>query len=206
MATFVKPDIMVDLRGMNKKVRKAVRSLQGRQLSQLMDKLEGLAAETVDLNFRVAGRPRPWRRLSTVTIARRRKGKKSAPGAGRHAILQDTGALRLSVGRSKKQGRPRGAIRLTRGRVLMFGTNLPYAAAHQYGLPRRKGEVPAHTRRAHTRRTSRGKRVAVRAHYVRAHQTTLPAIPKRPFLVVPRTDQKYYEQMVLEHVIASMGH
>lgn|GEM_PF-2449107 len=196
-------DVLVDAGDWPRGLRAAQARLKGRALGELMDKMVGRALEAFDENFRVAGRPRPWRRLSKVTIARRRKGRAGAPGAGAGVqILQDTGALRMSVTR---KGHVRGAVRVQRGRTALVGTSLSYAPAHQDGLPRRKGYVPPHTRRAHKRTTKTGRTVSVRAHGVKGHVTTLPAVPKRPFLVIPaRPDQQEMELLALEHVMGPL--
>ncbi len=192
-------DVLVDAGDLPERYRLAVKRL--RDPSKLMDKLVGRALEAFDENFRVAGRPRPWRRLSKVTIARRRKGKGPGAGAGPQ-ILRDSGTLYRSVTR---KGRTEGAIRRRHGRMALVGTSLSYAAAHQEGLPRRKGYVPPHTRRAHKRKTKTGKTVSVRAHGVKGHVTTLPAVPKRPFLVIPaRPDQKEMELLALDHVMGPL--
>ena len=145
-----------------------------------------------------------WRALSPVTVRRRKKGR----GAGGAQILRDTGRLRASVSGGRMSGGGLGSIRRTGANDVAVGTNLSYAKAHQYGLPRRKGQVKAHTRRLG--RTKRGKlkksvmrdrastlggraylrgiggsastRMSGTIVHVRAHSTTLPAIPARPFV------------------------
>lgn len=68
-----------------------------------------------------------WAPLSEVTKARRRQGK----GVSSDRILQDTGALRGSIGYKVS---PDGVIIGTvKGNL---GTVLRYANAHQYGIPR----------------------------------------------------------------------
>jgi|GEM_PF-1296279 len=142
--------------------------------------LERSAADT----FRAEGRPTPWKRLSPVTIARRRKGKRGQGAVGGSVkILQDTGRLRMSV-----SGRARGSVRRF-GRVdLTFGTNLAYAADQQYGRARKPGQketVKAHRRKAHSRGS-----IKVKAHRVTSfiRTVTWPKVPARPYLLWQHQD------------------
>lgn len=76
-------------------------------------------------NFKKEGgklKGRPWKKLSDVTIARRRKGKR----AGRDKILQDTGIMRRSVNREVTQ------------RSARVGLSVDYAPIHNFG----KGNIP----------------------------------------------------------------
>ncbi len=104
-------------------------------------------------NFEVGGRP-PWVPLSPKTLRKKRTKK----------ILVETGRLRDSI-----------TYRLPRPNVLEIGTNVVYAAAHQFGL-RETITVREHVRR------SRGRAVRVRAHQRRAN------LPARPFIVIQDAD------------------
>lgn len=64
-----------------------------------------------------------WKPLSPSTIKRRMKRSKK----GRFKILQDTGELRRSI-----------AYKAFKNKVI-FGSNLVYAATHQFG----RGKIPA---------------------------------------------------------------
>ena len=132
-----------------------------------------------------------WDALSPVTKERRRKGR----GGGSPQILRDKGLLFMSVGVGSFSASPKGSIRRHDKNAAILGTNLIYARAHQFGLPRRPGRVRAHTRKAAGKFTKRGKlKKAVERRILRrgagekllvrvkAHATTLPKIPARPFL------------------------
>lgn len=75
-------------------------------------------------NFSAQGRPR-WKPLSPYTLAQRK-------GSGGR-ILQDTGRLRASV--------TSGAVKAITRTQLTYGTNIVYAAAHNFGykqIPKRE--------------------------------------------------------------------
>ncbi|MFQ5927628.1 MAG: phage virion morphogenesis protein [Terriglobia bacterium] len=90
------------------------------RLSDLKGLLEGLAplaARAIERNFDEEGRPRPWPPLTPATLRRKPPGLK---------ILELTGRLRRSI-RTRVEGR-----------ALVLSTDVPYAAAHQFGLPQRR--------------------------------------------------------------------
>lgn len=75
----------------------------------------------IDEIFKSGGDP-PWKPLSETTILQRRQGK----GSGDARILQDTGTLRESF-----------TFEATNKQV-KAGTQIGYAARHEYGSPQRK--------------------------------------------------------------------
>ena len=87
------------------------------------------ALKFVARNFREEGRPK-WSPLSPKTIERRR-GKSGK-------ILQDTGKLRNSIVNAAA-GKAPGAVWQVSDKYLLAGTNLVYAATHQYG----RDKIPA---------------------------------------------------------------
>lgn len=85
--------------------------------------------------FRMQGHPEKWkpvqqRRLDRRAAASRQKSGKSVRG---HKILQDTGNLRGSI--APASGHP--DIWEVTDKYVMIGTNVKYAATHQYGDPSR---------------------------------------------------------------------
>jgi len=78
--------------------------------------------------FRSEGEP-SWKPLQPETIARRRKGR----GRGQPKILQDTGRLRRSYTSSVAPN----SIHDLQHYKLTVGSNLVYAAFHQFGFPPR---------------------------------------------------------------------
>ena len=95
-----------------------------RRLANPRPALEAIGAAVVadtDLAFRGQSDPwgQPWTPLSAVTQARRRQG----PGAGANQILRDTGRLANSIGYQVS------------GDAVSVGTNVVYAAPHQFGNP-----------------------------------------------------------------------
>lgn len=142
-------------------------------------------------NFRAQGRPTGWQSLSPVTIERRREGG----ATGSPKILQDTGRMKMSVTTRSASG----SVFFVARSSLEMGTNVDYAPDHQAGRGPKKGWVPQYTRKAHMRQSRIGAAVlqeiglgsihgasmahSVRAHTVQAHAITLPAVPKREFVL-----------------------
>lgn len=75
-----------------------------------------VVARALESNFDKEGRPLPWPPLSPAYLRRKPAGLK---------ILHRTGRLRRSI-----------RVRLEGG-AIVASTDLPYAAAHQFGLPQR---------------------------------------------------------------------
>lgn len=73
---------------------------------------------SIGKNFNSSGRPRRWKALSPATLKRRRGG------GGK--ILQDRGVLRASITSSVD-------FRQVTPTSYEFGTNVVYAAAHNFG-------------------------------------------------------------------------
>lgn len=124
----------------------------------------------VMLNFRTQGSrivPGGWQKLSPVTIARRRTGG----GSGSPRILQDKGMLMINVNPAATDSEA------------TVVSNLPYSLAMQKGLDRRPGFVREYTR-------SDGAKV-------RAHATTLPRVPARPFMVLNADDKRSIDKIAL---------
>jgi phage gpG-like protein len=86
---------------------------------ELLAAAEPVVAGAIQQNFDEEGRPIPWPRLAPATLRRKPAGLK---------ILQRTGRLRRSI-----------ATRVEGG-ALIASTDVPYAAAHQLGVP---GRLPA---------------------------------------------------------------
>lgn len=84
------------------------------------------AMRQTDLHFQNQHGPtEKWKALLPSTEARRRKGK----GSGGNQILRDTGTLMRSVGFNRGAGH----IERSDNFSFTFGTNVVYAATHQYG-------------------------------------------------------------------------
>lgn len=116
--------------------------------------------------FAAGGRPQKW----TPSNRARTKGGKT---------LIKTGRLRSSI-----TGR-------VRGNDILVGTNVAYAAAHQFGTRR----TVSQSVKAHARRTKDGGISAVRAHTRRMRIN----LPRRRFLAVLREDKKYLHNRILKH-------
>lgn len=86
---------------------------------ELLAAAEPVVAGAIQQNFDEEGRPIPWPRLAPATLRRKPAGLK---------ILQRTGRLRRSIATQVEGG------------ALIASTNVPYAVAHQSGVP---GRLPA---------------------------------------------------------------
>lgn len=82
-----------------------------------LERIAPLAARAIKRNFDEEGRPLPWPPLTPATLRRKPPGLK---------ILERTGHLRRSI-RTQVEGR-----------AVVLSTDVPYAAAHQLGVPRRR--------------------------------------------------------------------
>jgi len=173
--------IDTDLGGWDERIKKAISMLTGRGIGDLMNLVALGAYSAIDRNFIFGGRPSRWAPLSPRTIAGRRKGGRHGFGA---QILQDTGILKMSVTGSRRGTRARGTIKIVRGKMLMLGSNLIYARAQQFGLPRRRGQFW----------TKGGK----------PYYRMLPAVPARPFLVIPPEEVKDIERMATQYVLTAL--
>jgi phage virion morphogenesis protein len=90
-------------------------------LSGFFKSAANVVLESVNRNFIEGGRPTAWKPLKPSSIRRRK-------GTGNPRILRDTGLLMASIG--SRSGN--GVYRLT-PHSIEVGTNVPYAAAHQFG-------------------------------------------------------------------------
>lgn len=149
-------------------------------------------------NFEVGGRPAwpPWARSTAKQRARRGKGR----------LLRFNATLQNSLQQA-------AALRITGPRSLEIGTNVQYAAAHQFGFTGTV-QIPEHLRRVRSRdvwarveRTSKktGKRYKQRV-VVQKGTTTVHAhpahlrIPPRPFLMIQPEDWRMIEQTLDAHL------
>ena len=101
--------------------RKLLNELRGRMrdMTPVMDAVGAVYASGAQQRFvdQVDPDGKPWKPLSPVTLARRRKA-----GRGGVQILRDTGRLMNSISYS------------TAGNTVTVFTNVAYGATHQYGL------------------------------------------------------------------------
>jgi len=87
------------------------------QPGELLAPAVPIVAGAIERNFDEEGRPLPWPPLVPATLRRKPAGLK---------ILERTGRLRRSIQTRTESSR------------LVASTDLPYAAAHQFGAPRRR--------------------------------------------------------------------
>lgn len=144
--------------------------------------------KSIDTNFRVGGRPK-WPALSKATITNRMFSKKQK-SKGAAAILQDTGRLKNSM------------VYKVEGDSVKIGTNVEYAAVHQFGhkgirlpdiYPKRKKVLSW----VNPQTGARVFRKMVRAHTV--------VIPQRAFLLFQDKDIAVIEKIFVEHIGKAFG-
>jgi len=125
-----------------------------------------IVARAIERNFDAQGRPLSWPPLSPNYA---RWKQRLYPG---RKILELTGRLRRSI------------CTHTEGRAVVVSTNLPYAAAHQFGarLPDGQARLPA---RIVLPRHAKALRFWIGDRVVFARRARLPA---RPFLVLTPED------------------
>ena len=140
----------------------------------LMKKLAAVMHNAVDENFEAEGRPK-WLGI------KHRQGR----------VLRDSGALQNSISERSDDD------------TAIVGTNLPYAAIHQFGGPIQK---PART--ATVRYRSEAGRIlfAGRKHAnATAKQVNIPAhqvdMPARPYLGISAADDKEIREIISDWVI-----
>jgi phage gpG-like protein len=137
---------------------------------------------SVNRNFDAQGRPVPWKPLSSMTIAMRRKGG----GMGSPLILQDTGTLRRSI-----------TYELMGIDSVRVGTNLPYASKLQFGGV---NVIPAHREKVKSfYRIQKGKRVQVKEFERNVPSRTF-TIPARPFIIFNEEDKVVIQKIFSDYV------
>ena len=90
---------------------------KGKQPHELLKRLGAIIEDAVDENFDEEGRPQHWKLLDEKT--KRQRAKLGYSGQ----ILQRTGKLKRSITRKVAE------------RYVLVGTNLEYAAIHNFGGP-----------------------------------------------------------------------
>lgn len=145
--------------------------------SPVMRVIAGDMERAVEKNFRSEGRP-AWLGLAPGTIAGRVK-QGTWPGK----ILQRTGQLASSVETHSDS---------TSATV---GTNLKYAAIHQFG-----GRT-----RAHTITARKGKALAFGGIFRRQVRHPGSNIPARPFLALDHDDERQIQESVLAFLTGRIG-
>lgn len=157
--------------------------------------------DSVRQNFTRQGRPR-WQQLSPLTLFLRRQGR----GGGEAQTLMESGHLMQSVVFAS-QGVP-GAVYEITPTTLKIGSNLKYAAIHQYGgvvkakyagvLARRIGpEGLVVTQKGALRKKWQAPEVADRLHVSGGAWIIFGKsvkIPARPYLVVQPPDLEEFGQ------------
>ena len=147
---------------------------------QALRAVGAIVREAIRTNFREGGRPKKWDPSKRGTAD-------SIPGK-RVGTLRDTNRLMNSF-----------TIKADQNSVVV-GTNVEYAATHQYGAKKFSfgtvvASVPAHYR------TFRGRfKIKVRAHN-RKMRLPWGDIPARPFMHIMTDDIRDIEEIMAAHII-----
>jgi len=130
-----------------------------------------IVRESVRTNFAAGGRPTKWKAI---------KARDGQP-------LRDTGRLQNSI------------TSQVSGDAVYVGTNVKYAAVHQFGAKKGSfGTVVARVREH--QRTRGGKTYTVRPH-TRKQRLPWGDIPARPFLMVHDEDRVEIEAILADYII-----
>lgn len=135
----------------------------------------------------------PWKPLSASRQRQRAKKGRSIAN-----ILQDSGLLVGSIARPSGQG----AVRDIGPDHALVGTNVPYAAAHQFGatIQREASPMTVRLRKWKGRiefAKAKHKRVRIVDTIRKAHTVTIPA---RPFIGVGPTDIEDMLETIARHL------
>lgn len=126
---------------------------------QILEAIGHIGEDSIRTNFAAGGRPTPW------TPLKHRDGQP----------LRDTGRLMNSIGHQVD------------GDTVLIGTNLVYAAVHNFGAKKGSfGAVVAKVRE-HARKTRSGNSTTVRAH-TRTVKIPWGDIPAREFMLLQDED------------------
>ena len=160
-------DIKIDMSSAADGLQRLAQGLQ--QRSPLMREIAALMGEAVEDNFAAQGRP-AWAGLKSAS---RRGGK----------LLQDTGRLAGSVTQQSDNN------------TAAVGTNVKYAAIHQFG-----GQTSPHVIRPRNKRA-----LAFGGRVVKSLNHPGSAIPARPFLQLAPADEERIAQTVEDYLRRLIG-
>lgn len=138
----------------------------------LMREIAGIMESAVEDNFAAQGRPK-WMGLHPQTAAKRPGGK----------ILQASGRLASSI------------VKAVDASSATVGTNVKYAAIHQFG-----GQTKPHVIRAKNK-----KALFFGGHFAKSVNHPGSKIPARPFLSLTATDMSEIEQAALNYLRTVIG-
>ena len=139
---------------------------------------------SINKNFEAEGRPNRWAPLSAMTLAMRRNKNKASS-----KILQDTGILRGSINYQLTDDEQGVAI----------GTNIKYAAPHQYGARINMSARTIIPKKAKVLRFVVDGKV-VYSKYAKQKARTI-TIPARPYLLFQDEDISSIQQILLESLV-----
>lgn len=158
----MEPQIKLDSREVDAYLERMQRRLG--TLKPFFDVVWPILHRSILANFRAGGRPVKWKPLSSFTIReRKRKGTWRTGVGSDQPILQETGALRQSI----------GSVFHISPTELEYGTNYKTATIHQFGAT-----VPL----------GGGRKGGARRGEIESRPTRMVKIPARPFMLFQPED------------------
>jgi len=152
---------------------------QMHNLTPVMNIVGQIVRTSIVRNFEKEGRPKRWKKHSKMTEKQRGSGA---------AILRKENHLMNSI--HSKAHKDKAVI----------GTNIAYAAVHQFGAKKGKfGTVQAKVRE-HVRRRLDGGKTTVKAH-TRKMELPWGDIPARPFMMVQDEDWEEIRESLMDYLL-----
>ena len=157
----------------DKEIQERVQEIAARMedLTPIMDVIGEIGIASIQKNFDEYGRPDPWKELKTATMEKR-KVSGSWPGQ----ILVVSGDLKKISYKAEAK------------KVTLMPANVPYAAAHHFGVDKQITQsVGTHYRiitQAFGKELNSPKRVEVKAH----QRSMRMDIPARPYMLLQTED------------------
>jgi phage virion morphogenesis protein len=177
--------ITIDTIPLQKALRKMLRKLEHRE--ELMKRVAGDMMDAVEENFAQHGRPQ-WQQLAPSTIRARAKR-----GRGPTNILLDRGLLHNSI-----------SMRFDENQAVV-GTNVPYAAIHQFGgtimhypqsrLMRQTFKRDKNGQVRFAKANKKGAFSTLKRTTIKEYMITIPA---RPFLKLVDSDIQHIEGTIYD--------
>jgi phage virion morphogenesis protein len=185
---MISPGIKIDDRELQTVLAKIVQ--RGTNKGNGLRTIGAIARESIRYNFRSGGRPNKWQ------ASKRADGK-------RGQTLRKSGRLMNSISSTVADDR------------VIVGTNVIYAATHNYGAKKASfgtvvARIPAHSRKNTSANIKSGrKKTASGVSFVRAHTRKMSVpwgdIPARPFMLLQQEDILSIESAIANHMIGGVN-
>ena len=176
--SVIEPGIKIDARELEVVLGRIIERCTNKRAA--LQTIGAIGRESVRTNFMESGRPVKWQ-------PSKRSADQSIPGRS-GSILRDTNRLMNSITSSVQQD------------SVIIGTNVEYAAVHQYGAKKFSFGTFAVRVRSHERVSRKGNRYEISSHERRV-QLPWGDIPARPFMLLQADDITEIEMVMAAHLI-----